>query len=303
MFKRVDRRRKRKEEEDELGLDEDEREVLGLNNTDSSESDSDSDSSTSSSAQARSGHNTHSKNKRKRRTSLGSHDESDDDEDSQPTSGDEVVDGEDIVADHLLSIASALKEPIQLIRTHPEAWVCVFCPNKILKHGAMVKVHEASQIHRRRFKRMQELSMDFSPDESIRKLLRSASESRPKVDEGTLSRRAEQRKAKQAKLKERRQRIKEKKAAVKVKKASKETETEVMPRPTDTDETRPSKRLKASSGRVTMRTTSRPSASPQAEVRKRTQAAQRSKKQPRTDDGAMSTATRAKSGGRTSVAR
>ncbi|KAH9178128.1 hypothetical protein EDB89DRAFT_1146889 [Lactarius sanguifluus] len=299
MFKRVDRRRKRKEEEDELGLDEDEREVLGLNNTDSSESDSDSDSSTSSSP---SGRNTHSKNKRKRRTSLGSHDESDDDEDSQPTSGDEVVDGEDIVADHLLSIASALKEPIQLIRTHPEAWVCVFCPNKILKHGAMVKVHEASQIHRRRLKRMQELSMDFSPDESIRKLLRSASESRPKVDEGTLSRRAEQRKAKQAKLKERRQRIKEKKAAVKAKKASRETETEVMPRPTDTDETRPSKRLKTNSGRVTMRTTSRRSAS-QVEVRKRIKAAQGSKKQPRTDDGAMSTATRAKSGGRTSVAR
>ncbi|KAH9068453.1 hypothetical protein EDB83DRAFT_2518796 [Lactarius deliciosus] len=295
MFKRVDRRRKRKEEEDELGLDEDEREVLGLNNTDSSESDSDSDSSTSSSAQARSGHNTHSENKRKRRTSLGSHDESDDDEDSQPASGDEVIDGEDIVADHLLSIASALKEPIQLIRTHPEAWVCVFCPNKILKHGAM--------IHRRRLKRMQELSMDFSPDESIRKLLRSASESWPKVDEGTLSRRAEQRKAKQAKLKERRQRIKEKKAAVKAKKASKETETEVRPRPTDPDGTRPSKRLKANSGRVTMRTTSRPSASPQAEVKKRTKVAQRSKKQPRTDDGAMSTATRAKSGGRTSVAR
>ncbi len=148
MFKRVDRRRKRKEEEEELGLDEDEREVLGLNNTDSSESESDSDSS--SSAQAPSGRSTHSKNKRKRKTSLGSHDESDDDEDSQPTSGDEAVDGEDIVADHLLSIASALKEPIQLIRTHPEAWVCVFCPNKILKHGAMVKVHEASQARKLR---------------------------------------------------------------------------------------------------------------------------------------------------------
>ncbi|KAH9063893.1 hypothetical protein EDB87DRAFT_1575210 [Lactarius vividus] len=287
MFKRVDRRRKRKEEEDELGLDEDEREVLGLNNTDSSESDSDSDSSTSSSTQA--------PNKQKRRTSLGSHDESDDDEDSQPTSGDEVVDGEDIISDHLLSIASALKEPIQLIRTHPEAWVCVFCPDKILKHGAM--------IHRRRLKRMQELSMDFSPDESIRKLLGSASESRPKVNEGTLSRRAEQRKAKQAKLKERRQRIKEKKAAVKAKKAFKETEMEAMPRPTDTDETRPKKRLKANSGRVTMRTTGPPSASPQAEGRKRTNAAQRNKKQPRTEDGAMSAATKAKSGGRTSVAR
>ena len=136
MFKRVDRRRKRKEKEEELGLDEDERDILGLNNTDSSESDS--DSSSSSSAQA-------PKNKRKRRTS---HDESDDDEDSQSTSGDEVVGGEEDVA--LFSISSALKEPIQLIRADPEAWVCVFCPNKVLKHMAMVKVHEASQARKLR---------------------------------------------------------------------------------------------------------------------------------------------------------
>ena len=39
---------------------------------------------------------------------------------------------------------------------------------------------------------MQELSMDFSPDESIQTLLRLASE-RPKPDGGTLSRRAIQR--------------------------------------------------------------------------------------------------------------
>lgn len=138
MFKRVDRRRKRKEKEEELGLDEDERDILGLNNTDSSESDS--DSSSSSSAQA-------PKNKRKRRTS---HNESDDDEDSQSTSGDEVVDDEEDVADSLFSISSALKEPIQLIRADPEAWVCVFCPNKVLKHMAMVKVHEASQARKLR---------------------------------------------------------------------------------------------------------------------------------------------------------
>ena len=139
MFKRVDRRRKRKEKEEELGLDEDERDILGLNNTDSSESDS--DSSSSSSAQAPSG------NKRKRRTA---HDESDDDEDSQSTSGDEVVDSEEDVGDSLFSISSALKEPIQLIRADPEAWVCVFCPNKVLKHMSMVKVHEASQARKLR---------------------------------------------------------------------------------------------------------------------------------------------------------
>ena len=142
MFKRVDRRRKRKEKEEELGLDEDERDILGLNNTDSSESDSDSSESSSAQAPSR-----HSKNKRKRRTS---HDESDDDEDSQSTSGDEVVDGEQDVAGSLFSISSALKEPIQLIRADPEAWVCVFCPNKVLKHMAMVKVHEASQARKLR---------------------------------------------------------------------------------------------------------------------------------------------------------
>ena len=149
MFKRVDRRRKRKKEEENLGLDEDERDVLGLNDTDSSESDS--DSSESSSSQGPSRRSARSKNKRKRRSSLRP-DRSDDDEDSPSTSGDEMVDGEDIVADHLLSIASALKEPIQLISTHPEAWVCAFCPNKILKHGAMVKVHEASQARKLRMR-------------------------------------------------------------------------------------------------------------------------------------------------------
>lgn len=278
MFKRVDRRRKRKEEEEELGLDEDERGVLGLNNTDSSESGSDSSSSESSSAQAPSGRSTHSQSKRKRRISLRPHDESDDDEDTstQPTSGDEAVDGEDIVSDHLLSIASALKEPIQLIPTDPEAWVCVFCPYKILKHGAMVKVHEASRVHRQRLKRMQELSMDFSPDESIQTLLRSASERLPKADDGTLSRRAEQRKAKQAKLKERRQRVKEKKAAsianAKAKKAAKEAGTEVVLRPADTNETRPSKRLRATSHIAATKIANQPSASPRTNVRKRTKA-------------------------------
>ena len=38
---------------------------------------------------------------------------------------------------------------------------------------------------------MQELSMEFSPDESIQTLLRSTTESLPKTDGGTLSRRAE----------------------------------------------------------------------------------------------------------------
>jgi len=135
--------------------------------------------------------------------------------------------------------------------------------------------------------------MEFSPEESIQTLLRSATESRPKIDGGTLSRRAEQRKAKQAKLKERRQRIKEKKKAAmaitKAKKAIKEAETEVVLRPVDADETsRPSKRIKATSGKATARITSRPSASPQAEVKKRIKVPQRSKKRSQTDVGTTS---------------
>jgi hypothetical protein len=88
-------------------------------------------------------------------------------------------------------------------------------------------------------------------------------------------------------LKERRQRIKEKKAAsianAKAKKAVKETETEVVLRPADTDDApRPPKRLKATSGRATTKTTSRPTA-------EQTKAAQRRKKRPQTNDDAVST--------------
>ena len=68
-------------------------------------------------------------------------------------------------------------------------------------------------------------------------------------------------------------------AIAKAKKVVKEAKTEVTLRPADTDETsRPVKRLKATSGTATTRITSRPSASPQAEVRKRIKVAQRSKK-------------------------
>jgi hypothetical protein len=99
-----------------------------------------------------------------------------------------------------------------------------------------------------------------------------------------------QQQAKQAKLKERRQRIKEKKAAsianAKAKKAIKETETEVVLRPPDTDDaSRPPKRLKGTSGRATTKTTSRPI----TEVKKKTKAAQRSEKRPQANNDTIST--------------
>jgi hypothetical protein len=142
MFKRVDRRRKRKEIEEKLDLDEDEREVLGLHDTDSSESESDASESASSSAISSDEHHARPKNKRKRGASPSSNGESATDDDEDEQGGDEYETG------LRLTIASALKEPIRLIRPDPEAWVCTFCPGKILKHAAMVKVHEASRVRR-----------------------------------------------------------------------------------------------------------------------------------------------------------
>jgi hypothetical protein len=215
MFKRVDRRRKRKEIEERLGLDDDERGVFGLHDTDSSESESESDASESASSSVTfsDGHRTQPKKMRKRGASRPSNDdESDEDENEGPAADDEEDEsGSGEYASALrLSIASALKEPVRLIRTDPEAWVCTFCPGKFLKHAAMVKVHEASRVrtirtsgsyrtydepfsqsHRGRFTRIQELAMEFSPDEDIRTVLaKSATEAQPKGDGTTLSRRA-----------------------------------------------------------------------------------------------------------------
>jgi hypothetical protein len=143
MFKRVDRRRKRKETEERLGLDE---EVFGLYHTDSSESESDSSDSASTSSSDE--HRTQSRKKRKRGSSPPSYDEGDEDGDGAPATDDE--EDEEGSSDHgthpPLTIASALKEPVRLILPHSEVWVCVFCPGKTLKHGAMVKVHEASRV-------------------------------------------------------------------------------------------------------------------------------------------------------------
>ncbi|KAI9511823.1 hypothetical protein F5148DRAFT_201736 [Russula earlei] len=223
MFKRVDRRRKRKETEERLDLDEDERVVFGLHDTDSSESESSSSESASapsSSAISSNGHHgTRPRSKRKRGTSPPSYDES-----GESESGDSATDAEDEEEEGSgdggtkinlsLTLGSALQEPIRLIRPHPEAWVCAFCPGKILKHTTMVKVHEASRIHQHRFKRIQELAMEFSPDDDLQCALanKSATEARPKADDATLSRRGKERKEKQAKLKERRKRLKARKA-------------------------------------------------------------------------------------------
>ena len=52
----------------------------------------------------------------------------------------------------------------------------------------------SSQIHRARLKRVQELAIEFSPDEDIRSVLsKSATETPPDADGVTLSHRAERR--------------------------------------------------------------------------------------------------------------
>ena len=51
-----------------------------------------------------------------------------------------------------------------------------------------------SQIHQARFKRIQELAMEFSPDEDIRSVLaKSTTDVQPNPGDATLSRRAENR--------------------------------------------------------------------------------------------------------------
>ena len=139
MFKRVDRRRKRKEMEDRLGLDEDQLGVFGLHHTDSSESESDSSDSVSTSSSD--GLATQSRKKRKREASSPSYDE-----DGESVTDDEEGEGNSDDGSHPpLTIASALNEPIRP-DSDSEAWVCVFCPGKTLKHATMVKVHEASRV-------------------------------------------------------------------------------------------------------------------------------------------------------------
>ena len=52
----------------------------------------------------------------------------------------------------------------------------------------------SSQIHRGRFKRIQELAIEFSPGDDIQSVLaKSATETQPDADGATLSRRAERR--------------------------------------------------------------------------------------------------------------
>ena len=206
MFKRIDRRRERKEMEERLGLYEDELGVFGLHHTDSSESES--DSSDSASTSSSDGIVTQSRKKRKREVSSSSNE----DQDDEPATDEEEDEGNSDHGSHPpLTIASALKEPIRP-HSDSEAWVCAFCPGKTLKHAAMVKVHEASrvridcnhsvdictqepsQIHRQRFKRMQELAMKFSPDEGIETVLaKSTTDTQHEAGSETLSLRAQKR--------------------------------------------------------------------------------------------------------------
>jgi hypothetical protein len=147
MFKRVDRRHKRQEQAERLGLDEDEKDILGLHDTDSSESESDSSDSASASSSSSTSLDGRGGHKRKRRGSLPSYDEEESENGGLVTGDEEDEDDGDNIhgTDPSLTITSALQDPIRLIYQHPEAWACAFCPNKILKHTAMVKVHEASR--------------------------------------------------------------------------------------------------------------------------------------------------------------
>ncbi|KAI0058680.1 hypothetical protein BV25DRAFT_1829919 [Artomyces pyxidatus] len=216
MFKRVERRRKRKEEEEELGLDEDMKAVMGLQDTDSSESHSGSDSDSSSSENEAATNGSETK-KRKRSHSV----EVKSDEDGSDGAGSMVGDGdeESYSSDREegqphVSIASALRDPIHVVVRDSEVRGCAVCPGKSLKNAVMIKVHEGSKAHQRRFKRVQELALAVDPDDDIQiLLLKIEQEGKPKPTPSTPeSRRAEKRKAKQAAVKAKREKLKELKA-------------------------------------------------------------------------------------------
>lgn len=152
MFKRIERRQKRKEEEEELGINEEMKDIMGLQDTDSSESESDSDSDSDASGQAEGSDVGEARLKRKRGVAdgdEGSDEEgdgegSDVDEDASGGSGSDEEDEDEDAP--VISIASALREPIYDLTSDSDTRACAVCPGKNLKIAEMVRVHEGSKV-------------------------------------------------------------------------------------------------------------------------------------------------------------
>ncbi|KAF8907262.1 hypothetical protein CPB84DRAFT_294776 [Gymnopilus junonius] len=205
MFKRVEKRRRKKEEEEELGLNEDMKEVLGIQDTDSEESASDTDSEDENNSADEAG---------------------EEDEEMEGIGGDSVdeedYDDEDEKEDPMISVSQALDEPIYVVSVLPEVKSCIVCPGKLLKSTKMVQLHRTSNAHERRFKLLKKLSLGCDRDESAWELLRRHADDKQKLPEvitsnvPPTSKRAERKKAQQARRKIKREKFKARQAAKKM---------------------------------------------------------------------------------------
>ncbi|KAF8813356.1 hypothetical protein BYT27DRAFT_7230935 [Phlegmacium glaucopus] len=211
MFKRVDKRRRKKEEEEKLGLDEEVKEILGIQDTDSEESESESDF--------------------------------DEGEEEGSAAEGERDEEEDEGEDPSVTVSQALKDPVYIVSILPDVKACIVCPGKLLKSVKMVQLHRTSNAHIRRFKQFSDGSVDARPNDSAWDILKRHSETKPKLSLSTsgASRRAEKKKASQARRKARREEAKEKAKA----KKSKVTSDSPLAQPSDASgSTKPNSPLK-----------------------------------------------------------
>ncbi|KAI0029349.1 hypothetical protein K488DRAFT_88823 [Vararia minispora EC-137] len=201
MFKRVDRRRRREEEREELGLDGDMGEIMGLNETDSSESDTSSDEeSGDDNGEGIEGSEDAYKSDEERSEGDWKDQKSAEDLEGQR----EAHEG---LGDANTSLSTALRSPIQISANG--SFICVLCPQKVLRHDVMVQMHESSQAHQRRLMKAREMSMgmNLDPEQDVREILdrMDVPEQTSKVDGAPISRRAEKRRHQQKKVKALRQ--------------------------------------------------------------------------------------------------
>ncbi|PPQ95738.1 hypothetical protein CVT26_015864 [Gymnopilus dilepis] len=220
MFKRVEKRRRKKQEEEELGLDEDMKEVLGIQETDSEESASDTDSD----SEGEDGFALGEEDEELEGADLGAEEEAGSEEEDDEQGEDE---------DPNISVGQALDEPIYVVSVLPDIRSCIVCPGKLLKSAKMA--------HERRFKLLKRLSQDCDRDESAWEVIRRHDEERQKLPEvqaakhaaPTLSRRAEKKKAQQARRKLKREKFKARQAAKKTAAATaSDSKTESTPQNT-----------------------------------------------------------------------
>ncbi|OBZ72391.1 hypothetical protein A0H81_07776 [Grifola frondosa] len=211
MFKRVEKRRRKQEEEEELGLNEEMKEVLGMHDTDTDESSSSEDESEDEHLDVLDTEDGEREDKEaEEEEGLG--EEPEDDMDEESDRDDEPP----------ISIAEAIRNPLYTISLESDVKACIVCPGKLLKNTIMCDVHKASHAHCRRFATFSALARNADPEADVRDLV--GTESVPAVTKstsGTLSKRAEKKKAKQVAIRAKREMQKVMKAKAKAKKEAK----------------------------------------------------------------------------------